>query len=94
MCIRDSITDALAMLAPVYEQSSGADGFVSLEVAPALAHDTPGTIESARSLHERIDRPNLFVKIPGTKEGVPAIRAMIAEGRSINVTLLLSLIHI
>jgi transaldolase len=85
------ITDALAMLAPIYEQSSGADGFVSLEVAPALAHDTPGTIESARSLHERIDKPNLFVKIPATKEGVPAIRAMIAEGRSINVTLLFSL---
>jgi transaldolase len=85
------ITDALAMLAPVYEESSGADGFVSLEVAPALAHDTPGTIESARSLHERIDKPNLFVKIPGTKEGVAAIRTMIAEGRSINVTLLFSL---
>jgi transaldolase len=85
------IADALGMLAPLYEQSSGGDGFVSLEVAPALAHDTKGTIEAARRLHERIDKPNLFVKIPATAEGVPAIRAMFAEGRSINITLLFSL---
>ncbi|MGO9342089.1 MAG: transaldolase [Acidimicrobiales bacterium] len=85
------ITDALAMLAGLHESSGGVDGFVSLEVAPALAHDTRGTIESARKLHERIDRPNLFVKIPATEEGVAAIRTMIAEGRNINVTLLFSL---
>jgi transaldolase len=85
------ITDALEMLAPVYESSDGVDGFVSLEVAPSLAHDTDGTVTMARQLHQRIDRPNLFVKIPGTAEGVPAIQTMIAEGRSINVTLLFSL---
>lgn len=85
------ITDALEMLRPLYESSSGGDGFVSLEVAPALAHDTSRTEKMARELHERIDRPNLLVKIPGTAEGVPAIRKMIAEGKSINVTLLFSL---
>ena len=86
------ITDALEMLAAHYTtRRNGTDGFVSLEVAPALAHDTAGTIDMARKLHERIDRPNLLVKIPGTAEGVPAIRTMIGEGRNINVTLLFSL---
>lgn len=84
------ITEALDLFAPVHERSGGTDGYVSVEVAPALAHDTAGTIEAARALHERIDRPNLYVKIPGTAEGVPAIERMIAEGRSINVTLLFS----
>jgi transaldolase len=85
------IIDALAVLRPVHESSNGVDGYVSIEVAPALAHDTSGTVASARELHERIDRPNLFVKIPATVEGVPAIRTMIGEGRSINVTLIFSL---
>jgi transaldolase len=85
------ITDALALLRPVYDSSDGDDGFVSLEVAPDLARNTAGTIASARALHERINQPNLYIKIPGTAEGVPAIRQMIAEGRSINVTLLFSL---
>ena len=84
------ITDALDMLAPVHKDSEGVDGYVSVEVSPALARDTAGTIESARGLHRRIDRPNLYVKIPGTAEGVPAIEQMISEGRSINVTLLFS----
>jgi transaldolase len=90
MVITD-ITDALAVLRPVHDQSDGVDGYVSLEVAPALAHDTAGTVASARALHERIKKPNLFVKIPATAEGVPAIRTMIGEGRSINVTLIFSL---
>jgi transaldolase len=85
------ITDALAVLRPVHDSSDGVDGYVSLEVAPSLAHDTKGTIVSARQLHERINLPNLFVKIPATAEGVPAIRAMIGESRSINVTLIFSL---
>jgi transaldolase len=85
------IVDALAVLRPVHDSSDGVDGYVSLEVAPALAHDTERTVASARRLHERIDRPNLFVKIPGTAEGIPAIRTMIGEGRSINVTLIFSL---
>ena len=69
----------------------GGDGFVSVEVAPDLAHDTDGTTAAARHLNETIARPNLLVKIPGTAEGVPAIQKMISEGRSINVTLIFSL---
>jgi transaldolase len=87
----DDINAALKLLMPIHQSSSGGDGFVSLEVAPALAHDTKGTIEAARSLHQRIDRPNLLVKIPATPECIPAIEQMISEGRSINVTLIFSL---
>jgi transaldolase len=85
------IRDALAVLAPVHQSSGGTDGFVSLEVAPSLAHDTAGTETSARHLHELISAANLLVKIPATAEGVPAIQTMIAERRSINVTLIFSL---
>jgi transaldolase len=85
------IEDALRILRPVHDESGGVDGFVSVEVAPQLARDTEGTIASARDLHHRIDEPNLFVKIPATAEGVPAIRQMISEGRSINVTLIFGL---
>ncbi len=85
------IIDALAVLRPVHDASDGEDGYVSLEVAPALAYDTKATVISARHLHERINLPNLFVKIPATAEGVPAIRTMIGERRSINVTLIFSL---
>jgi transaldolase len=87
----DDINGALNILAPTFESSGGGDGFVSLEVAPSLAHDTAGTIEAARSLHERIHRPNLLVKIPATRQCIPAIEQMISEGRSINVTLIFSL---
>ena len=90
MVIKD-IGDALGILRPVYDASGGTDGFVSVEVAPSLAYDTEGTLNAARHLHERIERPNLMVKIPGTKEGLPAIQQMIAEGRNINVTLIFSL---
>src|SRR6185312_14910001 len=69
----------------------GRDGNVSLEVDPTLAHDTKATIDQAQRLVELVDRPNLYVKIPGTKEGLPAIEEMIARGRSINVTLIFSL---
>lgn len=85
------ILDALELLRPVYDESNGGDGFVSVEVSPALALDTEGTIEQARELWKRIDRPNLFVKIPATAEGVPAIRKMIGEGCNINITLIFSL---
>jgi transaldolase len=85
------VREALGVFAPLYESSGGGDGFVSLEVAPDLAHDTDRTIAVARQLHETIDRPNLMVKIPATAAGVPAIRAMVAEGRNINVTLIFSL---
>lgn len=85
------VENALTAFRPLYDESEGGDGFVSIEVAPNLARDTKGTIESARQLHERIDQPNLLVKIPATKEGIPAIEQMISEGRSINVTLIFSL---
>jgi transaldolase len=87
----DDVTDACRLLAPVYDESGGGDGFVSLEVAPDLAHSTGATVDAARRLHQRLDRPNLMVKIPATVEGVPAIETMIGEGRNINVTLIFSL---
>lgn len=82
---------ALGILRPIYDASHGGDGFVSVEVAPGLAHDTAGTITSARVLAQRVNLPNLLVKIPATLEGLPAIEQMIAEGHSINVTLIFSL---
>jgi transaldolase len=85
------IVDALDVLRPVFDASGGCDGFVSVEVDPGLANDTAGTVAAARELHARIDRPNLFVKVPATAEGVPAIRQLIGEGISINVTLIFSL---
>lgn len=85
------VTNALEVLRPVFDASGGTDGFVSLQVPPKLARDTEATIRAARLFHERIDRPNLMVKIPATAEGIPAIRAMVAEGRNINVTLIFSL---
>jgi len=85
------IAEALALLRPVYDESDGVDGFVSVEVAPELARDAAGTEAAARQLHERIAAPNLYVKIPGTAEGLAPIRQLIAEGRSINVTLIFSL---
>jgi transaldolase len=87
----DDIEHALDVLRPVHESSEGADGFVSLEVAPSLANDTDGSIAAVRSLHERIDRANLLVKVPGTIAGLPAIQTLFSEGRSINVTLIFSL---
>ena len=85
------VRGALEKLLAVYEESHGKDGFVSVEVEPSLAHDTQGTIEAARWLSKTIDAPNLLVKIPATKEGLPAIEEMIAEGISINATLIFSL---
>src|SRR2546421_7465393 len=79
---------ATDVLRAVWEELEPADGFVSLEVQPDLARDTEGTLESARSYWSRVDRPNLFIKIPGTDEGVPAIEEAIYEGINVNVTLL------
>lgn len=84
------ITEALDVLEPVHAASEGEDGYVSVEVAPDIAHDRSRTVDAATHLHERIDRANLYVKIPGTSEGVGAIADMIAKGRNINVTLLFS----
>jgi len=85
------IQDALALLRPLYDESDGEDGFVSLEVSPSLAHDTEGTVRDARRFHDTIAQPNLLVKVPATREGVPAIETLIGEGRSINVTLIFGL---
>jgi transaldolase len=87
------VAEAADVLRPVFDETGGGDGFVSIEVAPELAHDTEGTIAQARELHQRLARPNVFVKIPATAEGVPAIEAMIGEGYKINVTLTFSLIR-
>jgi len=88
----DDIVNALGLLKHLYEQSEGKDGFVSLEVAPSLAHDTEGTVALARSLSDRVDRPNLLVKVPATVEGVSAIRRLIGDqGLSVNVTLIFGL---
>ncbi len=85
------IGSALEILRPVFDESDGVDGFVSVEVAPSLARDTAGTVASAADLRGRIEGPNLYIKIPGTAQGLPAIRDTIAAGTSVNVTLLFSL---
>jgi transaldolase len=87
------IRNACDILRPIWDEAgeNARDGWVSLEVDPNLAHDTQGTIDEARRLHELVDRPNLFVKIPATKEGLPAIEESIAAGIPINVTLIFSL---
>ena len=92
LTIKD-VQDACDLLKPVYEQSGGADGFVSLEVSPYLARDTQGSCSEARRLFKAVGRPNCFIKIPGTKEGVPAIEEMLYEGININITLLFSIDH-
>ena len=82
------IQGAADLLRPVYESSQRRDGYASLEVSPALAADTHGTVEEARRLWKAIDRPNVMIKVPATPEGIPAIRLLIAEGINVNVTLL------
>jgi transaldolase len=84
------IRRALDLFRPVYDQTAGADGFVSLEVSPVLAHDTQGTVTEASKLWGLLDRPNPMIKIPGTPEGLPAIEESLAAGININVTLLFS----
>ena len=85
------IRDACDIFMPLYERTGGEDGFVSLEVQPDIAYDSDATIEEAMRLHELVDRPNLFVKIPATLQGLVAIEEMISRGKSINVTLIFSL---
>src|SRR5258706_1120809 len=86
----EDLTRAADMFWPIYVRTNGTDGWVSLEVSPLLAHDTASTIAVAKYLHGRAGRPNLFIKIPGTKEGLPAIEEVIAAGIPVNVTLLFS----
>jgi transaldolase/glucose-6-phosphate isomerase len=87
LAIRD-IREAADLLRPVYDATGRVDGYVSLEVSPYLAHDTAGTIEDARRLWKAVGRDNLMIKVPGTAEGVPAIRQLISEGVNVNITLL------
>jgi transaldolase len=86
----DDITRAAALFRPVYDQTDRVDGWVSLEVSPLLAHDTTSTMTAAKDLYSRAGQPNTFIKIPGTKEGLPAIEEAIFAGIPINVTLLFS----
>src|SRR5205814_5457395 len=89
----EDITRAADLFRSVYDKTNGVDGWVSLEVSPLLAHDTASTLAAARDLHARAGRPNLFIKIPGTREGLPAIEEAIFAGVPVNVTLLFSREH-
>ena len=87
IAVRD-IQDAADVLRPVYLESKRRDGYVSLEVSPRLARETPGTLEEARRLWQTVARQNLMIKVPATREGIPAVRQLISEGINVNVTLL------
>src|SRR5499426_3954167 len=86
----EDLTRAADLFRPIYDRTNGVDGWVSLEVSPLLAYDTTSTLAAAKELHGRAARPNLLIKIPGTKEGVPAIEEAIFAGIPVNVTLLFS----
>jgi transaldolase len=89
----EDLTRAADLFRPIFDRTNGVDGWVSLEVSPLLAHDSASTLAAAKSLHARAGRPNLLIKIPGTKEGLPAIEESIFAGVPINVTLLFSREH-
>ncbi|HWH78377.1 MAG TPA: transaldolase, partial [Candidatus Binatus sp.] len=89
----EDIQMAADVLRPVYDSTQGDDGYVSLEVSPHLAHDTQGTIAAAKRLRAAVNRPNLMIKVPATAAGIPAIEQLIADGLSINVTLMFSMAH-
>lgn len=89
----EDIQMACDRLRPIYEQTHGLDGYVSIEVSPHLLHDTAATVAEAHRLHDEVNRPNVFVKIPASEEGLPAIEACLAEGISINITLIFSLAY-
>ena len=82
------IASGADLLYPIYERTAGADGFISLEVSPTLAHDTPGTIAEGKRLFAALGRPNVMIKVPATPAGIPAIRALIGAGVNVNVTLI------
>jgi transaldolase len=87
------IQRAADLFRPVFHETEGIDGYVSLEVSPKLANDTPGTLAEARRLWKQVDRPNVMIKVPATPPGIPAIELLISEGININVTLMFSLDH-
>src|SRR6201993_4757281 len=86
----EDLTQAADLFRPTFDRTNGVDGWVSLEVSPLLAHDTKLTVDEVKDLHGRAQRPNLLIKIPGTKEGLPAIEEAIFAGIPVNVTLLFS----
>ena len=89
----EDVTMAADVFRPVYDRTKGKDGFVSLEVSPKLAHDTAGTLAEARRLWGEVRRPNLLIKVPATKEGIPAIERLLSEGINVNITLMFSMSH-
>jgi transaldolase len=89
----EDIGRAADVLRPLYDESGGADGYVSLEVSPTLAHDTEGTVDQARRIYKTVDRPNLMIKVPATPAGMPAIETLIGEGINVNATLIFSISH-
>ena len=89
----EDIRMAADVLRPVYNETDAADGYVSLEVSPHLAHDTQATIAEARRLRAEVDRPNVMIKVPATPEGIPAVETLIAEGVNVNITLMFSMAH-
>lgn len=89
----EDIANATDLFRPVYDESNGEDGYVSLEVSPDLAHDTAGTMEEARHYFHELKRPNLMIKVPATREGIPAVEQLISEGININITLMFSIEH-
>ncbi len=86
----EDIQQAADLFLPVYEKTNGLDGFVSIEVSPLLAYDTDKTVEAAKEIYQKVNRPNAFIKIPGTAEGLPAVEKVIEEGIPVNITLLFS----
>jgi transaldolase len=86
----EDVGNAADLLRPIYNRTNGADGHASIEVSPFLAHDTNGTIEAAKRLWSKLNRPNIMIKIPATKEGLPAIKKVLEEGINVNVTLIFS----
>ncbi len=89
----EDIQKAADIFRGVYEETGGADGFISLELSPGLAHDTEGSVAEARRFWKEVNRPNLMIKVPATPEGIPAVEALIADGININITLMFSLAH-
>lgn len=89
----EDVRQAADFFRPIYEETEGGDGFVSLEVSPALAYDTQGTIAEAHRLWDQVNRPNLMIKVPATPQGIPAIEQLLYDGLNINITLMFSLDH-
>ena len=89
----EDIQKAADIFRGVYEETDGADGYISLELSPGLAHDIEGSVAEARRFWKEVNRPNLMIKVPATPEGIPAVEVLIADGINVNITLIFSLAH-